>query len=320
MSEKELVLVSCSGGLDSSTTLCILQLSGYKNILPVHFKYGHRGQQCEEMAIRNICSELNLPLKVFDLESIYNEIGVQEISMLSNKSSKIITGTEEGLKSTAAWHPARNLLFMTMMITLGEAEVMKHGYDKVFLCGGFLQLTESATYPDNTPYFADACLNAAKYGTLVGNRFKPLYCLSNLMKFEQFVLIKEFQLQNIYRNTISCDRPMIETPSCDHTRINHIPKNHSHGVACNCMKDGMPACGSGLLSYWGAKMVDMDDMKLRNFCEVNDPGYHAYIPDHIKSKFSKSPDINTIIDRIILPPERLELLRKRLNEDKKLIS
>jgi 7-cyano-7-deazaguanine synthase in queuosine biosynthesis len=310
MSEKELVLVSCSGGLDSSITLCMLKLSGYSNILPVHFKYGHRGQLAEEMAIKNVCKELNLSLKIFDLQNLYKEIDVESISMLANKNSKIITGTSEGLKTTAAWHPARNLLFMNCMIALAEAEVMKHNYDKIYFAGGFLQLTESATYPDNTPYFADACLKAAQYGTLVGNRFKVLCCLSNLMKFEQFVLIKEFGLQNVYRHTISCDRPVVETPACDHTLINYISPESHDSVACNCMKNGIPACGSGLLSYWASKMVGMDDMKIRNFCEVYDPDYKAYMPEHLLKSFSKTSDINEIIDRILFPPDKLDNIRK----------
>ena len=318
MSEKELVLISCSGGFDSSTTLCMLKLASYTNILPVHFRYGQRSQLAEELAIKNVCIELNLPLKIFDLEPIYNEIGVQEISMLSNKNSRIITGTEEGLKSTAAWHPARNLLFMTMMITLAEAEVMKHNYEKVYFCGGFLNLTESATYPDNTPYFTDACLNAAKYGTLVGNRFKPLYGLSNIMKFEQYVLMKEFKLQNIYRWTISCDRATVETPTCDHTIINSVPKDHNFSVPCNCMKNGIPACGSGLLSYWGSKMVGMDDMTMRNFYELpSNVEYEAYIPDHLKTTFKRIPNINEIIDRILFPEDKLDNLRKYLKDIQK---
>jgi 7-cyano-7-deazaguanine synthase in queuosine biosynthesis len=320
MTNNELVLISCSGGLDSSVSAAILVLAGYKNILPVHFRYGHRGQECEEIAIKNICKELNLPLKIFDLEPIYNEIGVQEISMLANKNSEIITGSEKGLKSVAAWHPARNLLFMNMMIALGESEIMKHNYEKVFLCGGFLQLTESATYPDNTPYFVDACLHAAKYGTLVGNRFKPLYCLSNLMKFEQFVLIKEFNLQKIYRNTISCDRPVIEHPMCDHAKINYIPDNCKDGVPCNCLVNGAPGCGSGALSAWAARMVDLNDLTMRNFCEVSDPNYKAYVPKHLSQNIKHIPDINSIIDRILLPSDKLDNLRKQLIENKKLAS
>jgi len=53
----------------------------------------------------------------------------------------------------------------------------------------------------------------------------------------------------------------------------------------------------------------MNDMELRNFYEVKDPDYVAYIPEHIKSKFSKSPNIYEIIDRILLPENKINHLK-----------
>ena len=307
LDKNELVLVACSGGLDSSITLSILKLAGYHNMIACHFSYGHRGSAAEKLAIQNVCSELQVDLRIFDLESIYGEICIDNISMLQNEKSEIVTGTTKGLKTTAAWTPARNLLFLTVMGALGEAECMRHNYDTIYLAGGMLQLTESATYPDNTPYFADAVKGALKYGTLIGNRFKVLYCLSNLMKSEQFVLIKEFGLEDVYRHTISCDRPTV--------RCSGEPGTEDEIVeARNCMKDGIPACGSGLLSYWGSKMVGMDDMKLRNYYEVDDPDYKAHIPQHIKDQFSKQPHVGSIIDRILLPEDKLDNLRRMLKE------
>ena len=316
--DDSLCLVAASGGLDSSMTLATLKMAGYNNIIACHFNYGHRGSKAEYMAIQAICIELGIPLQYFDLSGNYRAMGTT--SMLTDSNAKITTGTADGLKQLEAWVNLRNTQFLTWMATYAESLVMKFNYKKVYFLGGFLNLSESGHYPDNSEYFLQTFLDHLKYGSLIGQRIIPLYCLSNIMKHELFVMIKAFGLENVYRHTISCDRPMIETPSCDHTRINHIPKNSFDGVACNCMKDGMPACGSGLLSYWGAKMVGMDDMKLRNFCEVDDPDYHAYIPEHIKSKFNKTPDINTIINRIILPEDKLNNLRKRLNENKKLIS
>jgi len=290
--KNELVLVACSGGLDSSTTLSILKLAGYNNMIACHFNYGHRGAAAEKIAIQNVCEELQVDLRIFDLESIYGEIGIDNISMLQNESAEIVTGTTKGLKTTAAWTPARNLLFLTVMGALGEAECMRHDYDTIYLAGGMLQLTESSIYCDNTPYFVDAVKGALKYGTLIGNRFKVLYCLSNLMKSEQFVLIKEFKLEDVYRHTISCDRPIVED-----------------GVPKNCSKNGMAACGSGLLSMWGASMVGLDDLQMRNFYEIIED-YVAHIPGHIKDQFTKAPSIEHIINRILLPADRLDNLRK----------
>jgi 7-cyano-7-deazaguanine synthase in queuosine biosynthesis len=298
MNRKELCLVAASGGLDSSLTLSILKKSGYENIVACHFNYGHRGGNAEQLAIQNVCKELDIPLKIFNLSELYKELDTS--SMLTDSNAKITTGTTEGLKKLDAWCCGRNMMFMTFMATFAESQVMKHEYDKVYFLGGFLNLSESGHYPDNSEAFLDACLNVFKYGTLIGNRIEPLYCLSNLMKNELFILIKEFNLENVYRHTISCDRPIVD----------------EHGNARNCSKNGMPACGSGLLSYWGAKMVGMDDMSMRLFYEVDDPDYEPHIPQHLKDQFSKTPDINDIIDRILLPKDKIENLKQRLRDRK----
>jgi hypothetical protein len=130
-----------------------------------------------------------------------------------------------------------------------------------------------------------------KYGTLIGARIKPLYCLSQIMKFEQAVIVNEFHLNDLYSHCVSCDRPRM---------IDGVPHN------CSC--NGMPACGSGLQSYWAQKMIGKDEMTLRKFYQVDDK-YEAYMPDHLKSKKIKIPDINSIINRILLPEDKLENLR-----------
>jgi 7-cyano-7-deazaguanine synthase in queuosine biosynthesis len=306
MANKELVLVCCSGGFDSTLTTCVLKKSGYENIICVHFKYGHRGQDAEEIAIQNVCAKLEIPLRVFDLESLYKTMDTTDISMLQDKDAEIVTGTTKGLKTTAAWTPARNLLFLTIMGALGETECMKHDYGTIHLAGGMLQLSESATYPDNTPYFFDAVKGALKYGTLVGDRFKPLYGLSNLMKHEQYQLMRDLDLVDIYKHTISCDRPIVKDILIHSVNgvdiVEHQPRN--------CSKDGIPACGSGLLAYWSSKMIGMDDMKIRNFYEVDDPDYIAHIPKHLANKEVKESDINSIIDRILLPQDKLDRLKE----------
>jgi hypothetical protein len=78
------------------------------------------------------------------------------------------------------------------------------------------------------------------------------------------------------------------------------------------MKNDIPACGSGLLSYWASKKIGMDDTKLRNFYMVDDPNYKAYIPDHMKKDIIQPYNINDIINRILLPEDKLENLRKEL--------
>lgn len=290
---KDLCLVAASGGLDSSVTLAMLKLAGYENIMACHFTYGHRGQLAEHFAIQKITRKLGITLKVLDLLPLMENI--DNSSMLIDKTKPITTGTDKGLKRLEAWVNGRNMLFLASMAALAESEVMKHNYEKVHLLGGFLNLTESGVYPDNAEYFLQSFLEHARYGTLIGDRLNPIYCLANLMKSELFHLINHFHLEDIYAETISCDRPKI---------INFEP--------CNCAKNGIPACGSGLLSYWGAKIAGVEDK--RRFYEVDDPSYEAYIPDHIKEGFKRVSNINDIIDRILLPKDRLEKLKSLIDK------
>ena len=289
----ELVLVSCSGGLDSSLTLWSVKSAGYKNIIAIHYNYGHRGGKAEELAIKNVCKILDIPLKIFDLRPIYKEINPK--SMLTDETVDITTGTFSGLKQLDAWVPGRNLNFMTILATFAESEVMKHDYDKVYLMGGWMQMSESGSYPDNSEYFMMSALELFKYGTLIGDRIQPLFGLCNLMKSDQYEIIKQFNLYYFYKHTISCDRPIVT--------LDGIPRN--------CMnRDGIPACGSGLLSHYAGRMVGIDDTKIRNFYVVED-NQKLHEPEILKHGQVKK-DIIQIINRIKFPPERLEKIHSLL--------
>lgn len=291
---KELCLVSCSGGLDSTTTLAMLKLAGYENIIACHFDYGCRSGEAEKIAITNICRELNIPLKIFDISDLMKSIDTS--SMLMDRNAKVTTGMADDIKSTAAWVHNRNGLFMNIMAAFAEAQVFEYNYDKILLLGGWMQLTESGIYPDNSEYFTAAAMKFFKYATLIGNRMEPCYGLSDLMKKEQFALIKEFNLIDAYKHAISCDRAKV-----------------IDGIPCNCMKDGIPACGSGLLSYWGSKMVGMDDTKIRKFYEVDDPEFKPLVPEHLDHSY-ETYDIHQIIDRIHFPKDKLDNLHKLVKE------
>ena len=49
-----------------------------------------------------------------------------------------------------------------------------------------------------------------------------------------------------------------------------------------------------------------------NFYEVDDPEYEAYIPDHIKNRFPKTYNIFDIVDRILLPKDKIQNLKNIL--------
>jgi len=285
---KEKVLVAASGGLDSTTTLAILKATGY-DITAVHFKYGHRGEEAEELAITNICKILDIPIMIFDISNNMKQL---DTGMLTDPNHKITTGTNIHLKTTIAWTCFRNGLFLTYMGALAESLIINDGYTKVYLTGGFMNLTESGSYPDNSERFINAFSKFAKFASIVGTKIEPLYCCSNLLKCEQYFLLNKMNLlDKLGHWMVSCDRPM-------------VAKNDAGRFPLNCSKNGKPACGSGLLSHWAAELAGVRDPRL--FYEVSDEEYEAH--EHNEKLERKDLDVCNIIDKLLIPDCKKALL------------
>ena len=247
------MIVSASGGLDSSTTLATLKAAGM-NPIACHFRYSHRGQDAEEIAIQKVTEILDIPLYKFDIEQTMKML---DKGMLTDKNSVITTGTEQGLKSTQAWVIYRNHFFLVHMGALAESLIMNEGYDELYLTGGMMQLSESGVYMDNSERFIDSALKFFKF-TVTGTKIKALYGLANILKCEQYHLLDRLgYLEVLSPWLVSCDRPIVED-----------------GIPKNCSKGGKPACGSGKLSTWGSQIAGVKD--LRNYYEVDDPNYVGF--------------------------------------------
>jgi len=305
--KKSAVLVSASSGLDSSTTLAVLKRAGM-NPIAVHFNYGHRGGEAEWCCINRVTKILDVPLYTFDIS---NQMSILDSGMLTDKNAKIITGTDAGLKTTAAWTVYRNHLFMTYMAALAESLIMKEEYTEIYLTGGFMNLTESGSYPDNSERFVDAALKFFKY-SITGTKLKPLYGLCNILKTEQYILLRELGLlEQLSPWMISCDRPIVyEYELEENEKLDSDDFNIIH-TGFNCSKNGKPACGSGLLSWWAAKMAGVPD--LRKYYEVDDEDFVAYEP---KSEFKvKSINLFDIVERLEIPDKNKQILIESLRKD-----
>jgi len=293
---KSKVLIAASGGLDSTTTLAVLKKSGY-DVTAVHFKYGHRGGDAENFAIEVICDKLKIPLIKFDIKD--NMRKLDRGGMLTDGTSKITTGTDGGLKTTIAWTCFRNGFFATYLGALAESLILNDGYTEVFITGGFMNLTESGVYPDNSERFINSFIKFSRFASIVGTRIKPLHCCANLLKSEQYYLLQKMGLlEAIGPWLVSCDRPIVTNSKCDLGL-----------VVANCSKDGKPACGSGLLSYWAAKLAGIKDP--RNYYEVDD----EYVPHEHKTPLTmKTLNLKDIIDRIEIDQINKRMLRLKIGE------
>ena len=302
------VLCSCSGGIDSTTSLIMAHklLSKTKqsfDIDMVHFQYGHRGDLAEKSAIRDIYDELHnkgikVNLKIIDLEDIYKNVFNIKNSQLINERAKVSTGTQDQLKSTIAWVPVRNMLFQTIMTGLAETYILEEGYKKVYMVAGWNQLSEEGFYPDNSTRFSNTMMEAAKYGTLVGHKIFTWNICSQLLKSDQWLLAKHLNFIDLFKYTISCDIPV---------------KENNTFYNCNGQ------CGSTLLSMWASKryigIQDPRTFKEAPLNNVDDSCKRYELPDMEPIEMSKER-VDDALKRIIKIPEITYSIEKAfLNEE-----
>ena len=295
-------LVSASGGLDSSTSLAALK-AAEMNPVAVHFKYGHRGQDAEELGIKKISDILGVKLIIIDIED--NIKNIDDYSMLTNSNHEVTTGERKDLKTLAAWTCFRNTFFLTYMGAYAERFIVKDRYDFVYYTGGFMNLTESGVYPDNSERFIQAFSDLTQFGSICGKRIIPLYGLCNLLKVEQYILLNELHvLKKIFPWLVSCDRPkVISDGKMDELLpANCCAKNKHTGLV-------EPACGSGRLAWWAANMAGFKDC--RTFYEIKED--YDLMTKEINYKVKH--DIDNIIDKLMIPENNKEILRLSIRKE-----
>jgi len=241
-------LVSHSGGIDSTTTLLALKEFAKRNeianmsIRSIYIDYGHKSAQAEKLAVKQICERLNVDLQVI-------EHPLKVSSMLTSNDIDITTATDE-LKSTIAWVPARNLVFLTYLTQIAEDLLLKGEANKVVILGGFPNISEESVYPDNSECAVKAFNQVLKFFTVKSNNIVITNIMSGLTKKEELVLMKHWGYEDLFSYTISCDHAIVKD-----------------GKVYQCAKNGRPACGSGLLSKWAAMLAGIQDN--RNYYEVD---------------------------------------------------
>jgi len=305
--DKKTILVACSGGLDSTTTLATLKHSGY-DVVGVHFKYGHRGQDCEFEAFKQITHILEIRTKIFDIEHIL--VDLDKGGVLTNKNLPIETGTSQKLKTTEAWTVWRNGLFLSLMASYAESLILNEGKSEIYLTGGFCNLSESGVYNDNSERFLQNFIKFNQSASIVGSCVKPLYGLCNILKTEQYILLDKLgYLERLGKHMISCDRPKLFE-----INDNPLAPNLSYKQPKNCSKNGIPACGSGLLSYWACLRAGLKDPRM--YYEI-DEEYTPYIPTDI-FEINKI-NISDIINKLEIHDENKNILDSYLNSKKERI-
>ncbi len=271
--DKDLYLVSASGGIDSTTTMAILKDAG-KNVIAIHFNYFQKSSEAEELSIKNICKKLDIPLQIITLHNYKT----MKSSMLQNKDIEITT--DKNIKSTAAWVPARNIMFLSVISAMAEEYILNNQYSKVYIAGGFPLISEESVYPDNGQRFVNSFEHMLETGSLAGANglIKIVNPIGTFTKAEELSILKQLGLEELFGMTVSCDNAIVE-----------------NGVVKQCWAgdypNGSPACGSGRLSLWAAKKAGIKDnrvyYKIKDIAEY-EPSYMNGNPKDLLKYAKKS--------------------------------
>lgn len=140
------VVLSISGGADSTTLLSYLLEKGYE-VHAINFQYGSKQNKWEEIAVKQILAFY----KKRKHPIFFHSINITDVfrgftSSLLNKDEKIPEGNykDSNMKSTVV--PSRNLIFASILA--GYAESIKASYIALGVHAG-----DHYIYPDCRPLF-----------------------------------------------------------------------------------------------------------------------------------------------------------------------
>jgi len=267
----ESVLVASSGGIDSGLSAFVMRCLGYLVTL-VNFNYGQLGWEAERLASARLAAHMGSESICLDLRSIFKG----DPSSLLKPEIPLQTGTEAFIKTTTAWVSNRNAIFLTILASLAEQQILSNKVDRVHIVSGMSNLTEEGFYPDNSEYFIRAFLEMTKYSTLVGDRITYVPVMQQIMKSEEWVLGKALDFP--FEMTVSCDQPYVT----------------EKGEIMLCRQ-----CGSTLLSMWAAEMAGVEDPRL-----FYDLSCLPTMSKRITAGSKKRVDFADLVRRIKLPSQR----------------
>lgn len=183
-------LVICSAGLDSTTVAAYAcQKHGRENTTLLHFDYGCLATKRETQQVQNIADYLNCNYQIEKMPTFGG-------SSLLKEGSEISQGIA-GAEYAHEWVPARNLVMLSLSVSLAEAE----NYGHIYLG---TNLEEAGAYPDNEEQFI-LDFNNLLYGAVQNGMKVEIHTpLGGLMKHEIIPFGQKYDTP--YHLTWSCYR------------------------------------------------------------------------------------------------------------------
>lgn len=162
-------VISCSGGLDSTTVAYMLKDEGYEVQL-VYFTYGCLAEERELSRVKEIAEHGGFHLETITMPKVLSG------TIVEGEYHKRGDG-ESGAEYAYDWVSARNLLMLSILTAYAETNNISY-----IAFGGNLE--EAGAYPDNEEEFGKRFNAILPFATQNGVRIKLLQPLATRMKHE----------------------------------------------------------------------------------------------------------------------------------------
>lgn len=210
-------IILFSAGLDSSVTLGLAQEAGIRIEQALCFDYGQRAAEAEWRQARALAGHFGLRLKRIELPwlgditatalSSRSEEALPEVAVDQLDSISSVT-----LASAAkVWVPNRNGL----LVNIAGAFADRFGYDEILT--GF-NAEEAATFPDNTPQFAEAISRSLAFSTQVQPKVKSYVQHLNKVEILREAVRLQVPIDRLWSCYDSGDRHCGKCESCSRLR------------------------------------------------------------------------------------------------------
>ena len=217
--EKKLLIMSHSGGMDSTVTMLQALNEGFY-VLPINFLYGQKNF-IEVIAQQNIFNYLKERFPTHLLDTI--KINLNSIIKNTIDKYQIIRDDNTILEKTDEkfYTPNRNLMFMVLCATIGEIEALANNFNEIYIGLGIHKHSAQnykKDYWDITPEFI--------------NRLKSLLELNDSIKINIYSPFVNNYKSKIIETGLNLNFPLSLTWSCYDPIIENGDSNESTYRPC----------------------------------------------------------------------------------------
>lgn len=223
-------IILFSAGLDSAVTLALAREAGVEIAQALCFDYGQRAAEAEWRQARVLTQHYGVRLRCLELPWL-GEITTSALARGSKEAlpevpvEQLDSVIGVTLASAAkVWVPNRNGLLINIAGAFADA----HGYDLILT--GF-NAEEAATFPDNTPQFAEAASRSLAFSTQAQPKVKSFVQHLNKIEILREAVRLEVPLEQLWSCYESGDLHCGRCESCSRLRRALTAGGHPEYIA-----------------------------------------------------------------------------------------